>query len=381
MGGKAPETEKEQVNISPFNFFDVVDFGRRREEDYSSVLAWLLRTEEEHGLGNEVLLGITDKLGLQFNDDTYNADTEKNDGGRMLDIPIDTDNWHIVIENKVRRGALNDAKLRDEYIRAKADTGEGKKFAFIFLYPARMERDLEEHIKEVIANDDAYPLTWTDVAEVLNELSISFRGNPVTKIFLKQFSEHLARLDMIMDSNAFTNAMEKHSGEIGKYMELYDNENQVKDLINKYLRFVVEGVFSEEGIKNNDFTRPKYTREKVSEGWTPYERWVEFRLEKNPNVYFWVSLYIDKDNGNKWGQYAGGSLPNEMFKVLSQELERITKTNKAKFEKNKYAKYTTYEGKLPFDPVKWEECAAASNRLIRDFILNINDYVKKTRKK
>ena len=47
-----------------FNFFDIVEFDARREEDYSAVLKWLLDPGETHGLGSEVLRSVLEKVGL-----------------------------------------------------------------------------------------------------------------------------------------------------------------------------------------------------------------------------------------------------------------------------------------------------------------------------
>ena len=191
-----------------FNFFDIVEFDARREEDYSAVLKWLLDPGETHGLGSEVLRSVLEKVGLPAEEvcssNTLTVDVERcladAAGQRRLDVVVKTESWLIYIENKIRESAMADApKLEHEFRLAEDEAKRREKqFAFIYLFPYRF-KDAAVLTDALEAETTKFKqLTWREVATVLSGVAIEEPDLHLTAVFLEQFSEHIQeRVDMV----------------------------------------------------------------------------------------------------------------------------------------------------------------------------------------
>jgi hypothetical protein len=194
----------------PFNIFDIIGFDARREEEYSAVLRWLLDPGETHGLGADVLQSVLEKAGLPAEEicssDKVEVEVEPcyadAAGQRRLDIVIDTKSWHIVIENKIREPAMVDTvKLEHEYkVAAGKAKSDKKKFAFIYLYPARF-KDAAVLTTLLEAETATFKqLTWREVADIINGVTVETQDLQLTAVFLDQLAGYIQeRVDMVFE--------------------------------------------------------------------------------------------------------------------------------------------------------------------------------------
>ncbi|MCL1820235.1 MAG: PD-(D/E)XK nuclease family protein, partial [Oscillospiraceae bacterium] len=116
------------------NIFKVLASGKKPmyEEQMSSILAWLLHPQMEHGLGHELLSRFIASISNDCGKLTKTADNlrnrlrgeavsdfgmelEENVTTAFIDILISIDNWKIAVENKLYSGSTMENQLNKEY--------------------------------------------------------------------------------------------------------------------------------------------------------------------------------------------------------------------------------------------------------------------------
>ena len=116
------------------NIFKVLASGKKPmyEEQMSSILAWLLHPQMEHGLGHELLSRFIMSISGNYSKLTQTADNlrnrlrgeavsefgmelEENVATAFIDILISVDDWKIAVENKIYPGSIMENQLNKEY--------------------------------------------------------------------------------------------------------------------------------------------------------------------------------------------------------------------------------------------------------------------------
>ncbi|MCL1830973.1 MAG: PD-(D/E)XK nuclease family protein [Oscillospiraceae bacterium] len=117
------------------NIFKVLASGKKPmyEEQMSSILAWLLHPQMEHGLGYELLsrfvasiscdsdrsAKISDNLHNRLRGDAvsdFGMELEEYVTTAYIDILISIDSWKLAIENKIYPGSTMENQLNKEYV-------------------------------------------------------------------------------------------------------------------------------------------------------------------------------------------------------------------------------------------------------------------------
>ncbi|HXW01444.1 MAG TPA: PD-(D/E)XK nuclease family protein [Anaerolineae bacterium] len=101
------------------NIFDVL--GLRDERYHNRMLAWLLNPAESHGLGPRFLANFLSLVEIEHDPEEfvqieaeYTIYAPDNPKKRRPDIYLQTDGYHIFIENKVRRTSIWGENQLDE---------------------------------------------------------------------------------------------------------------------------------------------------------------------------------------------------------------------------------------------------------------------------
>lgn len=109
------------------NIFKVIASGKKPffEEQMSSVLAWLLHPQMEHGLGKELLerflkeCGVDARIRQGFRSGDYadnvRCELERSVDGAFIDIVYAVGDLVIAIENKIYEGSVTEGQLQREY--------------------------------------------------------------------------------------------------------------------------------------------------------------------------------------------------------------------------------------------------------------------------
>jgi len=131
----------------------------RRELSYSNFLAWLLHPDVNGNVEAEFLrklLGLIDKE-YSLSDSSINVDREKEKDNSIADIVVNSDNFLLVIENKVKSGegekqtdrVYNDWK------------GSDKDEIFVYLTP---------EYREDCDCDEFEHITYTQIKDILEDM-------------------------------------------------------------------------------------------------------------------------------------------------------------------------------------------------------------------
>jgi hypothetical protein len=368
VGRGTKEAEIEGGDKSLFNFFEVVGFDARREEDYSSVLAWLLDPENKHGLGNRFAAELfatipnSTEKGLSFEDADYEVNTEVCCGSKRLDIVVKSAGWHIFIENKIRAGALNDPKLIDEYAKAKKSAGTPN-FVFIFLYPKRLENAISHELKTFIdAERDIFELTWSNVAEVAGVISDNKKINETTSLLLRHFSEHIKSEVEMEFEGLTTQRFESFAKKVLEYENLIKETQDLRKEITEYLDYILTKLLSDPGLSDLPAGRKRFKShqpEWIFRDWTPYGIWVDYLLNEYPGYGFWFQFAIMADRAEvekpTWLLETGVYFPREKssgIKPIILDITKRLKVSDSDYESGDYA-----GGYFFFDPADYETAA------------------------
>jgi hypothetical protein len=171
------------------NIFKVLASGKKPmyEEQMSSILAWLLHPQMEHGLGHELLSkfivsisGDCGKLtktadnlrnrlrGEAVND--FGMELEENVTTAFIDILISIDDWKIAVENKIYPGSSMENQLNKEYSGLIAKY-ENKTCLLVYLVPTddfgelhrQVQREYDSFEKTKLRSGDFFKLmTWQE---------------------------------------------------------------------------------------------------------------------------------------------------------------------------------------------------------------------------
>jgi len=171
------------------NIFKVLASGKKPmcEEQMSSILAWLLHPQMEHGLGHELLSRFVasisgdcgkltktaDNLRNRLRGDAvsdFGMELEENVTTAFIDILISIDDWKIAVENKIYPGSIMENQLNKEYsgLIAKHDN---KTCVLVYLVPTddfgelhrQVQREYDSFDKTKLRSDDFLKLmTWQE---------------------------------------------------------------------------------------------------------------------------------------------------------------------------------------------------------------------------
>lgn len=176
-----------------FNIFKVLRV--RDEVRNNKMLGWLLDPCGDHGLEDQFLSGFMGKLGIGLSGDKVDVDQEPllEDKARNIhrypDIKIETDNFYIVIENKVSMGSIDNPELVDQSELGRVAAGT-KEFIHIFITP---NRNISDETKAILSQRNILHITWREISDLLTDISSSHSSEPVGQIlsqyrdFVEQF--------------------------------------------------------------------------------------------------------------------------------------------------------------------------------------------------
>jgi hypothetical protein len=381
-----------------FNFFDIIGFGNRREEEYSAVLRWLLDPEETHGLGSDILRSVLEKTGLpaeeMFSSDTVEVGVEPcyaDEGGqRRLDIVIDTKTWHVVIENKIRESAMgNPAKLEHEYKAAAAKAKSlKKKFAFIHLYPDRFKDSVVLTPLFEAERATFKQLTWREAATILNGIAVENPDLQFTGLFLEQFSEYIKeRVDMVFEGfnrdkeTAFLHSLPEYQrakAEFEKYKSVVSVEwKRYFEELNRML--------AKDNAVTSFLTGGGTTSETTS--WAPpYAVQLSFDVEKPIPARIGIRLRIQSGGKTHEPQIAQEvwaalwkrskdypALEPHLLGYLNKEIEAPVLRHWPDSPKDPKSHYHQVLN-VPFDSRNWHESADHAILYFRVFIKGLSDF-------
>lgn len=173
------------------NIFGVLRLSNERY--HNRILAWLLNPKESHNLGSQFLAGFLGLVNIDHSPQTFHRledeypvfspDTTKR---RILDIYVQTDGYHIFIENKVLSTSIIEIELTDQanYIRASYPSAK-----HILIVPLRKE--VPRSIEVPNTHNNILILEWSKLIEILNKtLEAKQDIAEDTKIFLKQYTDY-----------------------------------------------------------------------------------------------------------------------------------------------------------------------------------------------
>jgi len=160
-----------------FNLFATLGY-QRLEDTHSNILAWLLNPQESHGLGDGFLRAFVKRV---FNSEPplhleVSVTREKQKGGDRPDIVVESDNWWLIIENKIDSEEQKRQTLR--YVDCFRTKGTiGKNVFFAFLSPSGWTP--ESH--------DFCPVSYQVIRELLQHMH--FQGD--SSLLIRHFIDHI----------------------------------------------------------------------------------------------------------------------------------------------------------------------------------------------
>lgn len=136
------------------NIFSVLSQGKSRlhEPSMSALLGYLLDSNQDHGLGDTFIRAFLEHLDSDafagiLDQGSINAtvelevEYELNNGRRDIDVEVtvrgasDSDDFRLVVENKIKRGAANPKQLREYYEAILEDDPKACNLYMVFLTP------------------------------------------------------------------------------------------------------------------------------------------------------------------------------------------------------------------------------------------------------
>jgi hypothetical protein len=207
------------------NIFQVLSQGKSRlnEPSMSAMLAYLLDSNKDHGLGEAFIrafLSAVDKnvFGKFLAADFIKSQTELEvpyflDGSRKdIDIEIllsadDSDDFKVIIENKIKIGAANPKQLSDYYNAILQDDRDIKNLYIVFLTPEHSSHALKAEFENLKLSNIHYKkwLYWDSssqqsvinmVRDILNFETLG-EINPINEYMrhtLKAFIKHASTI-------------------------------------------------------------------------------------------------------------------------------------------------------------------------------------------
>lgn len=174
------------------NIFSVL--ALRDEKYHNRMLAWLLDPEGSHELGSKFLSEFLSLVEVNHNPEEfvqieaeYTIFAPNNLKARRPDIYLQTDGYHIFIENKVRRTSINDLELLDQavYIR-----NQGYDPAIhIFIVP--LLKDIPSSTQAIIEQNDIHKVQWSALTKISDEIIERENVDSDVRTILEQYSIYL----------------------------------------------------------------------------------------------------------------------------------------------------------------------------------------------
>lgn len=210
------------------NYFEVTGYSHY-ENIASNVLQFFLLPTNNHGLEDLMLrslLEIADQEFLigGFNNVTVDREVTTSEYNR-IDLVIETDEYIIAIENKIRHSLNNDLSDYEKHIENINEKNENsKKLLFLVLTPKEIKSKNE---KESIQNSKFVNITYENlIAKIkLNYTKYLFSANTKFLIF---FNEFLTSLEKQMG----TNMKDKQLSEF-----FLNNVDSLEELTRSYIEF------------------------------------------------------------------------------------------------------------------------------------------------
>jgi hypothetical protein len=167
------------------NIFKVLASGKKPmyEEQMSSILAWLLHPQMEHGLGHELLSrfiasisGDCGKLAKTADNlrnrlrgeavSDFGMELEENVATAFIDILISVDDWKIAIESKIYPGSTMENQLNKEYSGLIAKY-ENKSCVLVYLVPTDDFGELHRQVQREYDSFDQTRLRFGDFLRLM----------------------------------------------------------------------------------------------------------------------------------------------------------------------------------------------------------------------
>ena len=223
-----------------------------KENFYNNILAFFLRTDAAHGMGDLVVSSLLEAVDIETDDvnvsnvvreyTTYTTDKRK-----RIDLLIETRRYIIGIENKIYAWAYNDFEEYSKTINtlAKKDSGSSdeRKPVCILLSLFKQEK-----------HEDFIPITYKEFFEKIekNLGKYTTDAHPEYLQFLLHFIKTIRNLTM---KNELDQEMKK---EMKKFLEKEDNAEKAEFFYEKcreYKATLDTSLFSEENL--NHFNKDK----------------------------------------------------------------------------------------------------------------------------
>lgn len=215
-----------KTNISS-NIFKICGFPHY-EDVCSNILAFFFSSQKEHGLKNLFARALFDVIKIDFNEFAiFNADTQiVTDNQKRIDILVTSDDYNIIIENKIYH--LPNNPLDDYYKYVKDIYGE--KTIVVALGLKKLNFECEVKYKSI---------TYTDFFNSLKKYIGTYISNinPKYSVLLYDFINNIESLiEKPMDTELL------HFFKQEDILKMHNNmQKKVKEL-NDYLLQIVEGV-------------------------------------------------------------------------------------------------------------------------------------------
>ncbi len=183
-----PQLQALQVHLMEFNLFRVLR-RQHKEHSHSDIIAWLLRPNENHGLGSSFLQAFIGKVGnreaiLRGGNDWSDTQVQREKDNIDVLVWSNSNQLVCVVENKVwSEERKNQLKKYRDLVESRFP---GWKHIFVYLSPQGKK-----------PSDNTYlPMSYQELAELVEEVLHKIPGTESRALFLKQYYETLRRCFM-----------------------------------------------------------------------------------------------------------------------------------------------------------------------------------------
>ncbi|MCL2426213.1 MAG: PD-(D/E)XK nuclease family protein [Oscillospiraceae bacterium] len=317
-----------KLNIPEKTFFDVSGYPHY-ENVCSNILQFFFDVSEQHGMKDLFLKSLFCILPEDKRFDTDFAETFVRREYSNIDILIETDEYYIIIENKVFSGLHNDLSkyLADIKQKRKDESNEHKEIIPIVL---SIRRDLKDEERVEINKSNFIHVTYSDFFDRIRSNLGGYieLSNGEWLVFLKNFISNMSSLggDNRMSNSNLNEVIRVFDDNYEIYFEFERKRREVSKFLSREAETVLDVLkaeFKYEFMSANDshwLACSTYTKSPIK---TMFDTFEVQRVLKGWEILLRVGRAHDINTTNSWLKNKGiSNLKSES--IIPQKWKHIT---------------------------------------------------------